>query len=493
MSDTVLMYGFRIFWALFLGAMLAGTFHRSWNIENRDRYVLSAVREDTSVGIDPILFPIMLGFYILLYGVISGREKSRLYILNVSIDVFLFISVYFTLLLILLPVLRKYYTAKTCAAFWLVPVLLFYQPNMLYSRNMALPPKTVLYIPWDILRLSFLIWIAGFAVILAIQIISHINYAGKLKKNSRDVEEPELREKWKKLTREMGMSDEIGLRYCAVIRTPLSVGMRKKNRTTYLPERRFTEEEVGLIFLHELNHIRRNDIHTKFFLRFCTALGWFHPFVWLAVKKAEDDLELSCDEIVLKDADDSRRKKYAELLLAIAGEAKGFTTCLSATAETLRYRLRATVTPGKKRLGIGLLFVIMTVSCLSIGNIGIATERQTAAEAIGLKGGIENIEEFTYTENEKTFVIKDTERLAQYLSEIQVERLLAEYEAVNEDGIHIYGRSDGLEYTLYISGEYLRTGMLEEDGGYRYQTYHICALVDMEYIRTLDMEPAALI
>ena len=36
-------------------------------------------------------------------------------------------------------------------------------------------------------------------------------------------------------------------------------------------------------------------------------------------KKAEDDLELSCDEIVLKDADKEKRKRYAELLLSIAG------------------------------------------------------------------------------------------------------------------------------------------------------------------------------
>ena len=73
------------------------------------------------------------------------------------------------------------------------------------------------------------------------------------------------------------------------------------------------------------------------------ALGWFHPLVWLAVKKAEEDLELSCDEIVLKDADLSTRKKYAELLLSIAGDGRGYTTCLSASAKTLSYRLKATV------------------------------------------------------------------------------------------------------------------------------------------------------
>ena len=119
----------------------------------------------------------------------------------------------------------------------------------------------------------------------------------------------------------------------------------------YLSSRKksYTEEEAELIFLHELHHIQRNDTHTKFFLKFCTALGWFLPFIWIAVKKAEADLELSCDEIVLKDADDHKRKKYAELLLTTAGGPIGFTTCLSASAQSLRYRMRATLEQKEKK------------------------------------------------------------------------------------------------------------------------------------------------
>lgn len=45
------------------------------------------------------------------------------------------------------------------------------------------------------------------------------------------------------------------------------------------------------------------------------------------------------------------RRQYAELLLQTAGDERGFTTCLSATAGALRYRLRNIMTPGKKRTG----------------------------------------------------------------------------------------------------------------------------------------------
>lgn len=69
------------------------------------------------------------------------------------------------------------------------------------------------------------------------------------------------------------------------------------------------------------------------------ALCWFNPLMWIATRKASDDLELSCDEIVLENMDEGMRRQYAELLLDTAGQAGGFTICLSAAAETMRYRL----------------------------------------------------------------------------------------------------------------------------------------------------------
>ena len=82
---------------------------------------------------DPIIFPIMLVTIAVMYYWIYGAFDGKQYILSIAIDIFVFISIYFTILLLLLPVLRKYYTAKTCATFWLIPVFLFYQPHMQYN------------------------------------------------------------------------------------------------------------------------------------------------------------------------------------------------------------------------------------------------------------------------------------------------------------------------------------------------------------------------
>ena len=422
-----LEYGFWIFWALILGALVAGAFRGSWQVENGKKNISwygLRYRSDTVVWVDPILFPAAAAIYfgLGLYACIK-MEIPLNYISIAIIDVFLFITVYFTLLFLLLPLLRKYYTARTCATLWLIPLFLLYQPYL------SLPPKIILYFPGELLKLLICIWLTGFVIIFVGQIVSHIRFVWNLKQHSLPVADEGVLNKWESMKEERNISYPIGLKYCSVITTPLTVGMWQEKMITYLPEKRFSAEEAELIFSHELWHIQRKDTHTKFFLRFCNALGWIHPLVWFAIKKAEDDLELSCDEAVLRGADSERRKKYAQLLLSIAGDSCGFSTCLSASAKTLRYRLKATM-PGKsKRLGLLLLFLVTVLGCLSGGSLALATDRGTIAELSGRDlTGVEDAEIWG-ADGESRIMIEDTEGLAEYMEGLQVEKVLTDYEA----------------------------------------------------------------
>ena len=136
MPETVLVYTYRIFWALFLSFMLIWGFRCSWKAENIKDY--SGIREDTAViSLDPALFPMLLALCTFLY-LILWREKGAVYLLAMITDIFLFICIYFTLLILFLPVLRKHYTARTCVALWLIPMLLYYQPNIMF---ISAPPS----------------------------------------------------------------------------------------------------------------------------------------------------------------------------------------------------------------------------------------------------------------------------------------------------------------------------------------------------------------
>ena len=483
MSDLMYAYILRIFWALVLGSFLAFGFRRSWKAEHGGLSEWKAEKGDTVVWFDPIIFPIMLVTIAVIYYWIYGAFDGKQYILSIAIDVFIFISIYFTVLLALLPVLRKYYTAKTCATFWLIPVFLFYQPNMQY--NITTSPKIVFYIPKALMQVLLSVWIAGFVVIFLAQIISHIRFVWNLRKHSYPVDDRDLIEKWNAQKEEMEMYFPIELRYCGMIDTPLTVGMRKNHRITYLPKQIYATEDAELIFSHELHHIQRNDAHTKFFLRFCNALGWIHPLVWAAIRKAEDDLELSCDEIVLKDADSAKRKKYAELLLTTAGNACGFTTCLSASARALKYRMKATIHGKKKRLGTVILFIVMAASVFCTGKICLSTERNTIGNILHFEAdGISEAGLASNAGKDQYVQVKNTAELTEYLSEHRAERMIFKYNQLLSSAEPVLHGvvDDAAEF--YIFDNYMEVYA----PGHRPSLYHLTEPVDWEYIRELVTE-----
>lgn len=481
MSDNMLAYIFRIFWIVLLAFILVDSFCKSWNTENGKKERILSGGYGTFVGYDPVVLPIIVGIYLVLCIGISAAKKEDILLNTTSlIDMILFITIYFTILLILLPVFRRYYTAKTCAAIWVVPVVLYFQPNML--ETFAVPPAVVFYVPENFLTILGGIWITGFAVIFAIQVISHLYFTKKLRENSRPVADASLSEQWDKMKKDMDIPLVVDIRYCSEVNTPLTIGMRMKNTTTYLPERGFTDEEAELIFAHELHHIRRRDTHMKFFLRFCCAFGWIHPLVWVAVRKAEDDLELSCDEIVLKDADKDKRRRYAELLLSIAGDSRGYSTCLSASAKSLRYRLRAALPVKNKRKGVLLLFLIMIVCGLCTGRLALSTNRGTLSELAGPDTAEISNADFQSGRYADPYGIKDVELLSQYLSDLQVERIYTGYENDSSEG-GLTGEFATAKRSFVLSGNYLHiTDIVSGET----EKYYIRIAPDWEFVKSLQ-------
>ena len=151
----------------------------------------------------------------------------------------------------------------------------------------------------------------------------------------------------------------VKLCYCESLSSPLSMGFYDQTRVTLLPRRDYTEQELNFIFRHEVCHLQRCDIHTKVCLAFCLAFCWFDPLVWLAVRRAAEDLELACDELVLEGLGREERQAYARLLLMNSGKAPGFTSCLSSAGRTMRYRLKNVVEPRRRLPGTLLLAAVM--------------------------------------------------------------------------------------------------------------------------------------
>lgn len=101
------------------------------------------------------------------------------------------------------------------------------------------------------------------------------------------------------------------------IRTPFVLGLIKPR--IYLPIG-LTKEERDYIILHEQTHINRKDHIVKMLAFFILSIHWFNPLVWLAFRLMSSDMELSCDERVLKKMDNDIKKPYANSLLTLNTE-----------------------------------------------------------------------------------------------------------------------------------------------------------------------------
>lgn len=89
----------------------------------------------------------------------------------------------------------------------------------------------------------------------------------------------------------------------------------------YLPST-LSERERDYIILHEQTHIRRFDHIIKIVAFLVLAVHWFNPLVWLAFILCVRDIEMSCDESVIKHMDTDIRREYSASLLRLATDRK---------------------------------------------------------------------------------------------------------------------------------------------------------------------------
>ena len=99
------------------------------------------------------------------------------------------------------------------------------------------------------------------------------------------------------------------------IQSPFVLGVLRPR--IYLPSS-LEEGEREYIILHERYHIRRLDHLIKLLAFGALCLHWFNPLVWLAFVLAGNDMEMSCDEAVLKRLGGDVRADYSASLLSLA-------------------------------------------------------------------------------------------------------------------------------------------------------------------------------
>lgn len=120
------------------------------------------------------------------------------------------------------------------------------------------------------------VWLAGVAVLLAHGVYSYVRIAGRVRTATR-------------LRGNVYESDRI--------HAPFVFGLRKPR--IYVPVG-LGAAELGYIVAHEETHIRRRDYLVKPLAYVAAAIHWFNPLAWISFRLASKDMEMACDESVLK-------------------------------------------------------------------------------------------------------------------------------------------------------------------------------------------------
>ena len=114
----------------------------------------------------------------------------------------------------------------------------------------------------------------------------------------------------RKLTGAVPLKDNIYL--ADYISTPFVMGLIHPK--IYLPSA-MSEAEQSYIIQHEKHHIRRCDHVIKLLAFAAMCIHWFNPLVWLAFALSSKDMEMSCDEAVMKQMGRDIRADYSSSLL----------------------------------------------------------------------------------------------------------------------------------------------------------------------------------
>ena len=334
------------------------------------------------------LLPLFLLIVIVLSIFLFGADGAVKMTLSLCFGIFLHISVYYLLLMLFLPFFRRRISARACALLWMLPNYLY-----IIDRDfMELPePKFILRAPGNTAYILFFLWLAGFTVVFLWKITEHLKFRRKVLLDAYEITDPQVLEIWNNVIADARIKKpKFKLVSSPNVTSPLSIGLFQRTIRVILPKKAYSSEDLELILRHEIIHVAREDSWSKFFLMFCTAMCWFNPLMWIAMRKSANDLELSCDETVLLNADELTRKQYAALLLNTASDERGFTTCLATTAKSLRYRLKNIVKPKKRSSGaiaVGLIFFLL---CMSCGYVSLAYGGKRGAEVIYQNRGYED-------------------------------------------------------------------------------------------------------
>lgn len=147
---------------------------------------------------------------------------------------------------------------------------------------------------------------------------------------------------------------------CEAIASPFVIGVFRPR--IILPYH-LKPEARAHILSHEQTHIRHHDPLLHIAGLICLCLHWWNPFVWLAMHKMNQDMEMFCDESTLHLAAQTQRKDYAKTLLSFAEQQSSLHAGPAFGESNTERRVKNIMKKRKKNLLVLGLVILLSIFC----------------------------------------------------------------------------------------------------------------------------------
>jgi len=146
---------------------------------------------------------------------------------------------------------------------------------------------------------------------------------------------------------------------CDHIDTPFILGVVRPR--IYLPSN-MNEQDIEYVIAHEKAHLKRHDHWWKPLGFLLLTVYWFNPILWIAYILLCKDIELACDEKVIKDMGTEIKKPYSEALINCSVPRKMISACPLAFGEVgVKGRVKSVLNYKKPAFWIIVVAVVASI------------------------------------------------------------------------------------------------------------------------------------
>ncbi len=211
--------------------------------------------------------------------------------------------------------------------------------NPIIGQSLAATPELSANPTQKLTLIASVIWIAGMAAMAVYSIISYFSIKYRVRAS---------------------LVCEKGVYICDNIDTPFILGIIFPR--IYMPSS-MAEESVGYVIAHEKAHLRRLDHIWKPLGFLLLAVYWFNPVLWLGYILLCRDIELACDEKVVREMGAEDKKAYSHALLNCSVPRRMISACPLAFGEVgVKERVKKVLSYKKPAFWIILLAIISAVA-----------------------------------------------------------------------------------------------------------------------------------